>query len=323
MEIKQLNDLEVLKAGASSYLCAGYLTSISEFDRLNLFTKLEYERLEAKYNALMLIYEGEAENSWIELFYILMMRFMSDEFNRKNFMEIARLVPTKTIIREKGNPLYVESMLFAASGLLEHHAEASYTAAIKRNSGYLLQKHSIQPMSREVWNFKRTNVETIARKLSQVAEFMASKDLIFDRLLACRKKADVDMLFSVHTSQEWGRYNNEALEGRETKRPKRVKVDAERRNLFGINVVVPLLYAYGYYTQNDELCSQAQELNETLSIERNRYTLGWLSGGVEVHSSFEAQALIQLSSVYCKAKRCAECPVGRLAIRDMSWLDGR
>lgn len=315
-----MSDIEILKAGAGHYTCAQYLVSISEFDRLSLFTKLEYERLESKYHDLIAILEGDAENNWVELLYILVMKFMSDELNRDSFMTLAKLVPTRHILRERENPSYAETLLFAATGLIDYHSQMGYIAALKRNSGYLLQKYNIKPMCREDWNFKRTNADTIARKLSQVAQLFTYKDLIFNRVTACRCKADVDLLFGVHTSEGWGLHNNE-----QQVRPsqRRIKVDAEKRNLFGINVVVPLLYAYGYATQSDALCSCAQELNETLSVERNRYILGWQANGVEAHSSFEAQALVQLSKVYCGAKRCEECPVGRLAIRDMSWLEGR
>ena len=38
---------------------------------------------------------------------------------------------------------------------------------------------------------------------------------------------------------------------------------------------------------------------------------GWHDAGLTLRSAFESQALLQLATEYCAAKRCAECPVGR------------
>ena len=38
---------------------------------------------------------------------------------------------------------------------------------------------------------------------------------------------------------------------------------------------------------------------------------GWHDAGLTPRSAFESQALLQLATEYCAAKRCAECPVGR------------
>ena len=88
--------------------------------------------------------------------------------------------------------------------------------------------------------------------------------------------------------------------------------------IIGINLVSVLQFAYGSYTGREALRDSALTLLERLPAEDNRYMRGWHDAGLTPRSAFESQALLQLATEYCAAKRCAECPVGRRILQSIS-----
>ncbi len=73
-----------------------------------------------------------------------------------------------------------------------------------------------------------------------------------------------------------------------------------------------LQYAYGSHTGRESLRDSALTLLERLPAEENRFMRAWReAGGPKPANAFESQALLQLATEYCAARRCAECPVGR------------
>ena len=87
--------------------------------------------------------------------------------------------------------------------------------------------------------------------------------------------------------------------------------------IIGINLVSVLQFAYGSYTGREALRDSALTLLERLPAEDNRYMRGWHDAGLTPRSAFESQALLQLATEYCAAKRCAECPVGRRILNNL------
>ncbi|MFI3292828.1 MAG: DUF2851 family protein [Rikenellaceae bacterium] len=300
--------IDQLKAEAKHSRCGERLARCNELNRQEIFCALEHERLMRKYHDIEKIYTSQTSSSWSEVFYIMFMRTLGDEANRDTFMEVARRVKLSYIQRERSNPQRVEAMLMGASGLLECYPNGDYVEALRKDADYLLSKYNITPILPLNWNLARVHpINHPAIKLSQAAMLMCKSDLIFNDLLLCRNLNDVDSLFKVTTSQLFmDTHPHLVRDGRES-----ISIGASKRALLGINLVVPILYAYGYYLHDDDLCSQAEELNESLPAEMNRFIKYWRSQGLYPTSAYESQALIQLSTIYCRTTRCEECPVGR------------
>ena len=89
-------------------------------------------------------------------------------------------------------------------------------------------------------------------------------------------------------------------------------------NIIGINLVSVLQFAYGSVTGRETLRDSALTLLERLPAEDNRYMRNWRNTGVMIRNAFESQALLQLATEYCPAKRCTECPVGRRILQSIS-----
>lgn len=86
-------------------------------------------------------------------------------------------------------------------------------------------------------------------RIAQLASFLSQHDFVFEQLLACRTRQEVNRLFRTEASPYWSgaRHTPEGPE----ENPKRV--GQHKTDVFGINVVSILQYVYGSYIQNEEL----------------------------------------------------------------------
>ena len=121
-------------------------------------------------------------------------------------------------------------------------------------------------------------------------------------------------LFCIEASAYWRTHHIPGAEGGE--HPKRI--GAFKANIIGINLVAVLQFAYGSVTGRETLRDSALTLLERLPAEDNRYMRNWRNTGVSIRNAFESQALLQLATEYCPAKRCTEWPVGRRILQSIS-----
>ena len=121
-------------------------------------------------------------------------------------------------------------------------------------------------------------------------------------------------LFCIEASDYWRTHHIPGIASDE--HPKRL--GAFKANIIGINLVSVLQFAYGSVTGRETLRDSALTLLERLPAEDNRYMRNWRNTGVSIRNAFESQALLQLATEYCPAKRCTECPVGRRILQSIS-----
>lgn len=77
-----------------------------------------------------------------------------------------------------------------------------------------------------------------------------------------------------------------------------------------INTVVPLLVAYGKQQDDQQYIDRAVAILQHIPSEKNTITRQFSSIGLEVKSSFDSQALLELFSDFCQKRRCLECAIG-------------
>lgn len=309
--------IERLRAGAGTYACGGYLGGLGTLQRTEVCTTLIFDRLSRKMRMVEAL-RSEAADNWNQTFYLLYFRTLGDRRNQEAYLELARRVPYKTVLRERLAPHAVEAMLFGASGLLELYRNDTYTLDLKRSFEYLAAKYGIEPMETSAWTLNEIRpANHPVLRLAQAAEFFSQDEFVMERAMSCRTEEEVRKLFCIEASPYWRTHHVPGAEGGE--HPKRI--GAFKANIIGINLVAVLQFAYGSYTGNERLRDSALTLLERLPAEDNRYMREWQSAGVRPRNAFESQALLQLATEYCAGKRCAECPVGRRIVRQTTAAD--
>ena len=306
--------IERLRAGAGTYACGGYLATLDGLQRTEICTALIFDRLQRKMRTVETLH-GEADGNWNQTFYLLYFRTLGDRQNQEAYLTLARRVSYKTVLRERLAPHAVESLLFGASGLLALYPHDTYTLNLARNFEYLAAKYNIEPMQAGAWqlgDIRPANHPVL--RLAQAAEFFAQDEFVMERAMACRTEEEIRRLFCVEASDYWRTHHIPGIAGDD--RPKRL--GTFKANIIGINLVSVLQFAYGSYTGREALRDSALTLLERLPAEDNRYMRNWRNTGVMIRNAFESQALLQLATEYCPAKRCTECPVGRRILQSIS-----
>ena len=306
--------IERLRAGAGTYACGGYLAALDGLQRTEICTALIFDRLQRKMRTVETLH-GEADGNWNQTFYLLYFRTLGDRQNQEAYLTLARRVSYKTVLRERLAPHAVESLLFGASGLLALYPHDTYTLNLARNFEYLAAKYNIEPMQAGAWqlgDIRPANHPVL--RLAQAAEFFAQDEFVMERAMACRTEEEIRRLFCVEASDYWRTHHIPGIAGDD--RPKRL--GTFKANIIGINLVSVLQFAYGSYTGREALRDSALTLLERLPAEDNRYMRAWQAAGVRPRNAFESQALLQLATEYCAARRCAECPVGRRIAKSLA-----
>ena len=231
------------------------------------------------------------------------------------FSRLERKMRMVVVLRERLAPRAVEAMFFGASGLLTLYPHDAYTLDLARDFEYLAAKYDIEPLDAGVWELDEIRpANHPVLRLAQAAEFFIQDEFVMERAMSCRTEEDIRRLFCIEASDYWHTHHIPGIASDE--HPKRL--GAFKANIIGINLVSVLQFAYGSVTGRETLRDSALTLLERLPAEDNRYMRNWRNTGVMIRNAFESQALLQLATEYCPAKRCTECPVGRRILQSIS-----
>ena len=77
-----------------------------------------------------------------------------------------------------------------------------------------------------------------------------------------------------------------------------------------INAVVPLLFSYGRYKDDEDICQRALDLLTEIPAENNSITRMWDTLNIKAQTANDSQALLQLYNQYCLNKHCLSCQIG-------------
>ena len=145
----------------------------------------------------------------------------------------------------------------------------------------------------------------------QLAAYLRTNEFIFENMVRSRTVEGLHVLFRAEASQYWSTH---FIPGRRSEdMPKRI--GHFKRNLLGINLAVPMIFAYGDYVGDEVLKDHAVELLEKITCESNTIVDAWRQGGVPMESAVDSQAILQLNNEFCARRVCWKCPVGKRVIR--------
>lgn len=301
-----------LRVGARNNRCAALIAGMDSLRRTDLFTRLLIDRLQRKCSDVTGLFVASGKD-WNQTFYVMLLRAMGGNRNRETFTGLASRVTYTMISREKSSQERVEALLLGASGFLYAADDKdAYTLRLENEFRHLANKHSITPLKPAEWDLRKIYPSNHpAVRLAEIAALISKKDFLLDTMLACRGAQDVETLFAAEASEYWTTHYKPGAESR----PSAKRIGKTKARLVGINLVAPLMFAYGKDTGNDGLCERALDLLETIPAERNEKLDGWEQGGCVPRNGFESQALLQLNNEFCSLSGCARCQIGRSEIK--------
>ena len=302
---------ESLRAGAMSYECGSWIGDMAPARRIQLLDRLLFERLRRKCDDVMNIFECNA-GDWPQTLYVMMLRALGGNRNRKPYMELAARATYHMVLRERNSTEMIEALLLGTAGLLEGCYFDDYIRQLNDDFRYLSRKYDITPMRAGEWISGGVRAQNRpVMRLVQIAAVLSGRESLFDALMNCHDCKEVAQLLDVEVSDYWASHS--IPDGSGDWCPKRI--GPEKSDLLAINAVVPVMFSYGECSGKENIKTNAIELLSTIPAENNSIIRSWSGAGVPVKSAFDSQALIQLRNEYCSSGRCISCSVGKSIIK--------
>jgi hypothetical protein len=218
-------------------------------------------------------------------------------------------MPLRFLRKHSDSLTSIEALLFGQSGLLDYApADDRYVESLRREYEFLANKFSLHRPSDMGWRMSRMRPASFPhRRLAMLARMVEGGFQLMQRLLEVKTEDDARALFRVELSGYWVNHFNFGPPS-PVNRPS--AMGHSTVDMLVINVVVPLLTAYGEATDDAGLSDRAVDILEHLPGEKNRLTEDFTRAGIRCRNAFDSQAMVELHRVYCDARKCLHCRLG-------------
>jgi len=286
--------------------CASFFAQQSELSIKQTADAMLYERLQAKQAYLedMLAYQ---DNDWENVLFQLIARYLGASVNKEPFQQLAALLPISLLGKHVHDPLQIEALVFGQAGFLEEQFQEPYPDQLRKEYMYLKRLYDLKHLDKNLFKFLRlrpSNFPTV--RLAQLAAMMVGEVKLFSALLEAKTLASVYCLLEAPLNEYWKtHYQFDKFSPQA-----RTKLGTNSKQILVINAIVPILFTYGKYKGDEQLCDRAISFLESCEPESNAIVTAWRNLNWKPENACDTQAMLQLKSEYCAKFRCLECGLG-------------
>lgn len=271
---------------------------------------LYIERLENKTKAIEKLLTETAYN-WNQVLFCFIAKSFGLNTNGDSFFELAKALPLQIVLKEGGELINIEALLFGMAGFLKGEeqeiVDMYYWNLVKRWTFY---RHKYQLQERnngEIHFFKLrpTNFPTI--RLAQLASWLYHQKYRFNEVLDARDLSTLANLLHAEVSVYWEKHYTFKKESKRTSK----KLTPAFQELLILNTIIPMQYAWASHKGNLEEAESSMEMSMQLKAESNHIITLFKQEGVKIEHAFDSQAILQLKKQYCTVNKCLSCAIGK------------
>jgi hypothetical protein len=182
---------------------------------------------------------------------------------------------------------------------------------LQKEYHFLRHKYNLQPLKAQPCFLRMRPAAFPTLRLAQLAMLLHQSTHLFSYLREATKLEEVTRFFDVTANDYWHyHYVPDEPTAFLPKKPGATTI----HNII-INTLVPVLFAYGIYKEEEDIKERAINWLSEVPKEQNRITKEWAKAGINAHNATDTQALIELTNNYCNKKRCLECAVGNSILK--------
>ena len=291
--------------------CDTMIARVDPFLRNAWFDRVLVERLERKALQVEQIL-SLTNNDWAHTFYRLLARNMGFKLNNQAFEMLAQSLPYPFLAKHADDLFQIEAMIFGQAGLLGSSFTDDYPQKLKKEYEFLKGKFDLTPIDSHLWRFMRLhpgNFPTL--RLAQFASIIHHSGSIISELFSSDNVNSYHKLFGAEASEYWiTHYTFDKISA-----SKRKTLGLSSIDLLVINLVAPMLVAYGRWKSDTAMIEKAVDLLMQIKPENNTYTRKWEEIGVCAENAATSQSLIELKIQYCDNKKCLSCSLGNALLK--------
>ena len=249
---------------------------------------------------------------WEETFWWMLARNFGMKVNADAFESIAKSIPLNVLAKHKNQIHQLEALLIGQAGLLTGKFKDDYINLLQKEYNFLEKKYSLNKIHQPV-HFLRMrpgNFPTI--RLAQLAMLVKNSSHLFSKIKEAKSVSEIRNWFDVTANDYWHYH----YRFDETSSFKKKNIGTAMIDNIIINTIVPLLFAYGNYHDENKYKDNALKWLESTAAESNSITKGFIKLEIENKNAFDSQALIEMKNEYCNKKRCLDCAVWNAILRN-------
>ena len=300
-----LKKYDELMQGTQFIPCEKQIRQVNEITVISWKERLLVERLQHKAQYIETLLQQNNQH-WEEIFWWILARNFGTKINSDAFEKMAQSIPMNILAKHKQQLHQLEALLMGQSGLLDKVFEDDYPVMLQKEYHFLQKKYRLNKIHASLYFLRMRPANFPSVRLAQLAALIHQSQHLFSTIKESVNFNDVLQLFSVTANDYW-HYHYVFDEAASFKKKTLGKQMVQ--NIM-INTVVPVLYAYGYFNNNELYKNKAMQWMGQLAAESNSITKGFELLGLENKTAFDSQALIQLKNEYCDKKRCLQCAIG-------------
>jgi hypothetical protein len=286
--------------------CLPCIRGMEPFFLSSWINALLSERLERKTKDILLLLE-QYHDDWNEVFYIVLTRYFGFGVNNDTFERLAKSLPFRFVQKQRGSSSQIEAMLFGQAGLLEETLECHYYRLLQQEYKFLRSKFGLSPLDAFLCKSLRMRPYSFPHvKLAQLASLWFRYDSLFHLIRDTENLESLKNAFRIAPSEYWLTHYH----FRQVSAQKEKPLGEHALHILMINVVAPMLFAYGEKHRLSEYGERAIRFLEQIPPEKNLIVSTFCNAGMPAHHAGDSQALIQLKREYCEKKKCLHCRVG-------------
>jgi hypothetical protein len=314
LELKNLIEPELISAYQSymkslhTIVCQNNFAQTDSFRLFSCLDRLLVERLETKVEQIEQLLEKKKQHKE-EVFYYYLATAFGFKINALPFSLLAESLPLSCLAKQKNSLLQLEAMLFGQADLLPKEATDDYCTSLKKEYEFLKRKFSLQPICNSTM-WKRAKIYPSGFPHIRIAQFAAlvyQSSSLLSKTLQAESVEDLLKLFTVRASPYWKSHYHFASSASNAK-----DKYLGRPAIYSliINTVLPFMYAYGRWKDDEVLRNKVISFYESLPLEDNKIVRKYTDLRGDFSNSLHSQALIQLYNNYCSSKQCLHCGIG-------------
>ncbi len=286
------------------------LPALSELGWTSWKERLVAERLTRKATKV-LAYLEQTKQHWEEVFWWLLAANFGMKVNSELFEQVAQSISVNILAKHKNQIHQLEALLLGQANLLEDDFEDDYAILLQKEYAFLQKKYKLQRITIQPDYLRMRPANFPAIRLAQLAMLIKQSTHLFVHVKELESVKELKLLFAVTANDYWHyHYRFDDAQAYQPKRLGNSTVD----NII-INTIVPILFAYGSFTQQEKYKHKAIQWLTQTKNEVNNIISDWKEYGQQNLTAFDSQAFIELTNNYCINKRCLECAVGNKILK--------
>ena len=287
--------------------CKDVLATLPAICIHNWMTSLTLERFTLRATQIMERRES-LNKSWEDTLFVTIARNFGFGINGNAFEQWAQSIPMASAGKHRDSLFQIEAIFFGQAGLLLDGMHDEYSLALQKEYRYLQQKFSLTPINPKAWKFLRLRPQNFPHvRIAQLASIYHMQRLSMSSLLDASSPEDIAELLSTDVSDYW---RTHYTFGPQASTPSARNMSASSISLIAINSVAPMLFAYGRYKCDQDLCERAIDIWQRIKPENNSIIRRWKEAGIACANAADSQALMQQTLHYCQSRDCLRCTFG-------------